>query len=344
MFTIPRSEIQTLVECPERAYATYREDGTGYTPTGTVTNITTLQGSALHKGGEVLFNGGVTAPWREAVAQTLLSLPEPHRTIRTTLIRRALLGWSLARYPQIISEYQPLGAEIPFTWEFAPGFRQPLRLDDILEHRTTASLAIFDFKTAGSPDLNWTERKKNSKQTHLYVKALKEVAKDLHKHVGGIIYDCIEIGKWDNKKSIMKSPFVTGYKKGKIISPKSSYGATVEDLTVWSDDRWLQWAKETKALEGLYWTTGLLTPNESQLERTHLATIETVKNYEVKLNIVKNSLNPRAEANIQFDRNPEECLKFGWDYACPFYGRCWKGEKLDFETFEPRKNHHEPES
>jgi hypothetical protein len=339
---ISRSEIGTIISCQERAYATYREDGTGYTVSGAEANITTLQGQALHDGGQIIFDQGPQSNWKDKVTERLSILPEPHRTIRTTLIRRALLGWSIKRYPEIIREWKPLGAEVPWKWEFAPGFRQPLRMDDLMEHRSHAGLAIFDFKTAGSPDLNWTERKKNSKQTHLYIKALKDVS---GRHVSGMMYDCIEIGKWDNKKEIHKSPFVLGYQnKSGTVSHKYVYGAPIVDLTLWDDDKWLEWALKSNALEGLYWNTGLISPPDDQLIRTHEATIIQVQDWALKLAKVNNSIDPRAEANRQFQRNDEACLTYGWELKCPFYHRCWKGHKIDAETFEPRKNHHEPES
>jgi hypothetical protein len=336
---ISRSEICTIDECEEKAYAEFREDGTGHVPAGASSNLTTLQGIALHKAGELIFNEGLNSNWAEAISTVFSSLEEPFRTIKTTLIRRAMLGWTLERYPTITSEWQPLGAEIPFKWEFAPGFTQPLRLDDIMEHRSHGGLAIFDFKTAGSPDLNWTKRKANSKQTHLYLKALKSVAPE--RHISGMMYDCIEIGKWDNKKNVQKSPFVMGYKnKSGKISPKHAYGSTIVDLCSYSDDAWLKWALETNALDGLYWTTGLINPNDAQLDRTAEATATQAMDWAIKLKKVENSIDPRAEANKQFARNPEACLQFGWEYACPFYKRCWENQKLDAETFEPRRNHH----
>jgi len=341
---ISRSEIVTISECEEKAYATYREDSTGYVPAGADSNITALQGSALHKGGEILFTQGPTGPWREAIHDELAGLPEPHRKIRTTLIRRAMLGWILKRYPQIISEWKPLGAEVPWKWELAPGIHQPLRMDDLMEHRSHGGIGIFDFKTAGAPDLNWKLRKEHSKQTHLYVKALQDVTRASGKFVSGMMYDCIEIGKWDSKRELMKSRFTTGYrsKGGNTISPKWSYGATVVNLCEWTDDQWLEWIEAHKGLNDCYWTTGLILPPSESLERTQSATIVKVQNWQIKLNVVKNSLDRRLEANIQFDRNPDACLTYGWELKCPFYYRCWKGSKLDAKTFEPRKNHHEP--
>src|SRR5688572_9859596 len=101
-----RSEIVTLDECPMKAYSTYREDGHGYVAAGADANISALQGQALHEGGKCIFDHGPDSDWRNAVANALKDLAEPHRTIRTTLIRRALLGWSRLRYPQINAEWK----------------------------------------------------------------------------------------------------------------------------------------------------------------------------------------------------------------------------------------------
>lgn len=342
MEEISRSEIVTIDECEQKAFKTYREDGHGWVPAGSGANITALQGNALHKGGERLFNEGVDSRWRDDVADALAGLPEPHRTIRTTLIRRSLLGWSIVRYPQVISEWKPLGAEIPFKWEFTPGIAQPLRMDDILEHRATQGLGIFDFKTAGSPDLNWATRKANSKQTHLYIKALKDVVPN--RHVMGMMYECMLIGKWDNKKEIHKSPFVTGYMKNGKVTPKWVYGSETVDLCSYSDEKWLEWAHKNELLDlqkqELYWNTDLILPSDEDLMQTQEATGTQAIEWFVKLNRVKNSTDPEWEAKKLFPRNPDACLTFGWEHACPHYGRCWKGHQLDLETFEPRKNHH----
>jgi hypothetical protein len=342
LFDISRSEIEAITDCEERAYAAYREDGHGYSPSGWQENIPTLQGIALHDGGQEIFTNGLGGNWRELLEARLYFLPEPHRTIRTTLMRRALLGWTIKRYPQIIQEWKPLAAELPFKWELSPGFRQPLRMDDIMEHRDHGGLAIFDFKTSGGPDLNWTARKKISKQTHLYIKALQEVAPD--RFVSGMMYDCINIGKWDNKLNVHKSPLVTGYQKNAKIKAKWVYGADRVDLCGWSDDDWLKWILEEKALDDLYWTTGLILPSPEDLERTKQSTITQIQDWSIKLNRVKNSPDPRSEANKLFIRNPEACLQYGWDHACEFYNRCWKGHRIDPETFSPRLDHHKSDA
>ncbi len=338
-----RSEIVTLDECPMKAFRTYREDGHGYVPAGADTNISAVQGIALHKGGEMIFNQGPDSPWREEVEKSLEGLTEPHKTIRTTLIRRALLGWSRLRYPQIAAEWKSLSSEVPWKWEFAPNLFQPLRLDDLMEHRETGSYGIRDLKTAGSPDLNWTERKRISKQTHLYLRALQSVVRP-GTFVAGIIYDVLVTGKWDDKKGFHKSPFVTAYSKGGKISPKwLGVGCKVEDLTGISDDQWWEWAQATGALNELYWTTELILPDDAQLVQTQEATSVQMLDYMVKLKRVENAIDPEAEAKRQFARNPDACLKFGWEHKCPHIGRCWKGHLLDRESFEPRKDHHQVE-
>jgi len=32
-------------------------------------------------------------------------------------------------------------------------------------------------------------------------------------------------------------------------------------------------------------------------------------------------------------------LKYGWEYACPYYDHCWKGFEFD-EKFAARVDHH----
>lgn len=339
-----RSEIVTEDLCPTKAYQTYREDGTGYVPAGSYENLTTLRGTAGHKGTELFFNKGENSEWREVIADQFRKLDEPHRTINTTLIRRAVWVWSLDKFPQMNAEWKPLGAEVPFKWQFVPGLFQPLRQDQLFEHRENGSIITYDFKFTGSPDLNWTERKKISKQTHLYIKALKDVLPD--KHIAGMVYQCIEIGKWDDKRGIHKSPFVTGWqtKTGKV-TPKWAYGYEHADLCVYSDEKWLEWARKSNALEGLIWSTDIILPSDDDLIRTQEATGTQMLDYAVKLARVENSMDKQAEARKLFQRNDEACLKFGWGHVCPHYNRCWKGHQLDLETFEPRKDHHavEPE-
>jgi hypothetical protein len=334
-----RSEIVTLDECPLKAYQTYREDGHGYVPTGQDANLSALQGIALHKGSETIFNHGPDSDWRQQVSSVLLPLDEPHRTLRTTLVRRALLGWSLLRYPQISAEWKSLSSEVPWKWELAPNLFQPLRLDDFMEHRETRALGIRDLKSAGAPDLNWTERKRISKQTHLYLRALQEVVGQ-RAFVAGIIYDVLVVGKWDNKTGVLKSPFVTGYTKNGKVSPKWVAGSQTTSLLDLTDDEWLQWAQSTNALDGLYWTTELILPDQAQLVQTQEATATQLTDYRVKLKRVENSLDKWSEAKKQFPRNPDACLKYGWEHKCAFIGRCWKGHQLDAEAFEARKDHH----
>lgn len=337
---ISRSEIGTVIGCETEAWETYRRDQTGYVPNDPFNMIDALQGIAGHKAGEILFNIGIDGPWREAIADTLSVLPPPHNHIRTTLIRRAFLWWTIKRLPQLTAEWKPLGAEIPFKWEITPGFWQPLRIDDIMEHREHKGLLIYDFKFSGKPDLNWIERKKNSLQTKLYIKALQDVTRPLNRHVSGMMYECIEVGKWDDKKEIHKSPFVLGYEKNGKVQPNWVAGSKPVDLTEYDDEKWLKWAQGTQAVDECIWNTGIILPNDEELIRNQESVGRRVIDWAIKLKEIDNSVDPVATARSILTRNDEKCLQFGWGHACEHYGKCWQGHQLDLDSFKQREDHH----
>ena len=353
MTLISRSAIVTRKQCETKRYRTYEFRGTGIVPKDftrkadddvNLASLPKVRGAIFHSISLAIVEGAEKSDWVDLLAHEALVLPDAIRAQQTTLIRRAMLGWDLIRGPWWRTHFDVISAEKEWIWQLTPTIGQPLRLDKILRRKDDGFLGIFDYKTMGAIDPNWIQRHEISAQTHLYVQALKERSNEF---VLGICYDGVLIGKMKNGSQ--NSPFVQGYRTdGGKISPKWQYGREVVDLTQYDDDKWLDWIHhKAKMLEDLYVTSGFVNPPSAQLLHTKAATgraeeewAERIESVEVIRATYGEDSPEYATALSTLEKNDEQCLKYGVDYACPFVEQCWHGLPFD-ATFEPRKNHHE---
>lgn len=314
----------------------------GISPSTTIiSDLPKLRGQWLHQVAEAMFYG---REWREQLAESVKIIPdESLRDQQHALVRRAMIGWQLIRGKWYAEHFNPMSAEKEWLWDLGGGVQQPLRMDQIIRRKDDNALGILDFKTKSSVDANWVEKMKNDDQTLLYVQALKEKSGEW---VMGIVYEGVLIGKL--KDGMQQTPFVMGYQSratGKV-SPKYSAQTDKVSLVSWSDDDWLKWIQSHGMLNDLYTTTGFCNPSSQELVRNKVSTREAELRWEQTVKMldaieaIHGADSPEyLELHAQLlEKNPEACLKFGWDYACGYYRPCRLGHTL--EGFVPRVDHH----
>lgn len=336
--------------CEMKGYLTYYYRRTGVTPkdfpeqSGEVSMaaLPKVRGTIFHELSLAIVEGATSKDVHELLQHHASVLPSSVRASQTTLIRRAMLGWELVRGEWWRQHFDVVSAEDAWTWQLSPMIAQPLRMDKILKRKADGLLGIFDFKTLTSVDPNWSRRMMISDQTQLYVQALKEYSKSW---ILGMCYDGVVVGSM--RKGVQKSPFITGYLKNGVISAKWSAGSESVDLSDYSDAKWLEWMqKQPGTLEDLYCTTEFLNPPPIHLLHTKASMARAEEEFHYRVGIVEGIREAHGEDSDAYEqalglieKNPEQCFKYGVDFACPFVLQCWDGHKVD-DTFEPRKDHH----
>ena len=348
---VSRSAIVTRKQCEMKRYLQYEFRSTGiqvkdFVPLeqGTIGlgALPKVRGALFHEISLAIVEGASQIQWQKMLTEKATVFPSDIRKVQTTLIRRAMLGWEKFRGPYWKRHFDVISAEQAWQWHLSPRIVQPLRLDKILRRKDDGVLGIFDYKTMGSVDPNWIQRMELSDQTHLYVQALKEHSGE---HSLGICYDGVVIGKWS--KGWHRSPFVMGYMKNGQVVGKYSTGATAFDLCDYSDDAWWAWTEKAGIdVQELYPTTEFLNPPPAMLLHTKTATARKEEEWDDLVNVVEAAREKWGEQSMEYryllqgiEKNPEQCLKYGLDYACPFVAQCWRGLPFDSE-FEPRVDHH----
>lgn len=350
MITISRSAVVTRKTCEMKRYLNYHlrltpDQGVGGIVPREEASIKSalprLRGQILHATAEQIFLG---TDWKAFLHEQCAQLDASIRTEQETLIRRVLLGWTVVR-KEFVEDFTTVSSEAEWKWDMGHGVQQALRLDRVLRRKDDGTLAILDFKTMRAPDKNWIERMQNSEQTHLYIQALRERSTEW---VLGMIYEGLIIGALDDDNH-QKSPFVRAYqKKNGTLSPKYVPGAPTILTLDWSDAYWLAWMQEHQALNDLYCTTGPLLPPFAQLLSTKRSTAAAELRWYGKLSELQQDIDlygAESEETLMsrealIEKNPDACLKYGWEYACPYHRVCWEGAIPDEETFEPREDHH----
>lgn len=314
----------------------------GISPIGTIiSELPKLRGQWLHQVAEAMFYG---REWHTQLEESVKVIEDDDlRVMQHALVRRAMIGWQIVRGSWYAQHFIPISAEKEWEWDMGKGVTLPLRMDQIIRKKDDNALGILDFKTKSTVDANWVEKMKNDDQTMLYVQALKEKSNEW---VMGIVYEGILIGKL--KDGMQQTPFVMGYQSkstGKV-SPKYSAGTDKVSLVLWSDDDWLKWIRGHGMLNDLYTTTGFCNPSAQELVRTKISTREAELRWEDTVETIDHaekefgSDSPEVEElkAVLMEKQPEACLKFGWDYACPYYKVCRFGATM--EGFLPRVDHH----
>lgn len=350
MREVSRSAIVARKACEMKRYLAYEFRSTGVSPkdfkeTPTSVNLGALpkvRGAIFHAISLAIVEGATTKEWQELLTRQADVLPPSVKTVQSTLIRRAMLGWELIRGPLWRADFDVISAEQAWKWAITPTVYQPLRMDKILRRKSDNALGIFDYKTMGSFQPNWPRQMEISDQTHTYIQALKERSGEF---VLGMCYDGVIIGKM--YKGVQKSPFVTGYLKGGKMTDKWSAGAETVDLCAYSDDKWLEWIHDKLGkLTELYVTTGFINPPADLLLHTRASIGRAEEEWLDRVDVVEGIRKDHGEDSPEYavalgliERNPDNCFKYGVDYACPFVEQCWQGFNID-DDFEPRVNHH----
>lgn len=346
-----RSAMSTRKSCEMKGYLTYYYNTTGVTPKDFPTQsgeismsaLPKVRGTIFHELSLAIIQGATPKDVHELVEKDSAVFPSHIRSSQAALIRRAMLGWERVRGPWWREHFDVISAEDAWTWYLSPQIAQPLRMDKILKRKSDGLLGIFDFKTLTSVDPNWSRRMAISDQTHLYIQALKEYSQSW---ILGMCYDGVVVGSM--RKGVQKSPFVTGYLKANTMSPVWSAGSTTVDLSTYSDEKWLEWIlKFPGTLEELYCTTTFINPPPALLLHTKASMARAEEEFQHRVDIVETIRSTYGDPSDEYtqilgliEKNPDQCYKYGVDFACPFVRQCWDGYQLDPDEFEPRKDHH----
>jgi hypothetical protein len=349
MIKVSRTAISTRKGCEQQRYwmTEHTLAGAKQATRGIVSAIESESGAIvknrgkiLHEIAEMQFYG---KPWDKYVADAISIFPEHRQQIEHALLRRCMLGWNIIRGPHYLTNFTCMSAEKEWSWHLSEQISQALRMDKILRSVEDDALGIMDFKTLSGVDPNWIRRQQNSDQTFLYVQALKERSQE---YVMGIAYEGIIIGKW--KDGWQHSPFVMGYKdKAGKVWPKYGAGREKVSLVGYSDEAWLKWAQAADILKDQYVTTGFINPVPELLLQRKLSTgvaelkwfdkMEHLREVEAKCG---RSSDEWQHLQMQLvERNTDQCVKYGWEYACPYYKLCWDGID-DSGGYKERIDHH----
>lgn len=330
---VARSHITTRKQCNYKRYMATEVNGHGVQPLEGEwvkdEHLARTRGQLIHGMAQLEWQSGDWKSWLKNQCEQLFDAES--RAVHETLLRRSFMGWLLVRYPFYKDHFTLISAEKEWTWEVGGGLEIPMRMDTIIRRDDDWMPGIMDFKTMKSPDINWPYRMKHDDQTMIYVKALYE---KLNEPVMGICYEGLILGEW--KDGQQRSPLVMGYRNKKTgkISPKWAAGTDRVSLLDYTDEAWLEWMVKADALNDLYCTTGFCLPTYDQLERHKVATQVAELEWFGRMEQVKK----KPELVCTIERDPSQCLKFGWGHACPYYQHCWEGMGLD--AFEARKDHH----
>ncbi len=351
MIRVARSHITTRKKCETRRFLTTDINDGGVEPLEgewvSDRKLAVTRGQLIHSCAELKWRG---EDWASNLKQECEKLFAPDvRQLHETLIRRAFLGWLHCRYQYYLDHFDLMSAEKEWEWQVSDLLTIPLRMDKIVRKKDNQLLGIVDFKTMSSISINWVQRMHNDDQTHLYLQALKEKSGE---QVCGIAYEGIVLGKWESEDKVQKSPLVSGYQSNKTgkISAKWSAGSQLVSLLDYSDEKWMEWILKQDQLKELYPTTGFILPPNNQLVQTKNATIIGELNHydkvlqvnEAKSFYGADSLEYNNLIDELFERNSDDCLKYGWGHKCPFYQYCWEYKSLD--GFTKRTDHHNVET
>lgn len=345
LIQISRSAVVTRKLCPTKRWWGYHASHPDHPPetqVGGISPVTDRSGFAksrgiwLHHALEKAIRG---EDWIDPVMADIATAGlSPELTTQwQTLVRRATHGWMAVRGAILLADYTPISAEAEWEWSLSPFISQSMRMDQIWRRTSDGRLLIVDFKTLSRPDANWIERLRHSDQTHTYLQALTERTQE---QLLGLQYEGILLGSPDEKTGLQRSPFVSGYRSVRGLSPTYTPGSRSEALPdTMTDDEWRDWVTPT-VLANLYCTTGPLHPPSNQLLQTKAATAHAELQW---ADIVAQVEADPTKREALIERNADACLKFGWGYACPYMELCWSGFDLD-DTFAPREDHHAKES
>ena len=346
-----RSAISTRKSCEMKGYLTYYYSDTGVVPKDfpeksgevSMSALPKVRGTLFHELSLAIIQGATPKDITQLVDDGSKVFPSSIRSEQAALIRRAMLGWELIRGRWWREHFDVISAEDAWAWKMSPNVVQPLRMDKLLRRKSDQLLGIFDYKTLSSVDPNWPKRMEISDQTNLYIQALKEFSGEW---ILGMCYDGVVVGAM--KKGVQRSPFVLGFKKNGIVSAKWTSGCENVDLSTYSDEKWLEWIqKQPGTLEELYTTTEFLNPPPSVLLHTKASTARAEEEFNHRIQIVESIRSTYGEDSGEYssilgliEKNPDQCYKYGVDFACPFVFQCWHGHRIDPDTFDPRIDHH----
>ena len=107
MIEVSRSAIVTRKQCEMRRYRQYHFRRSGIQPRDFVEKGSTVglgalpkvRGAIFHNISLAIVEGAERKDWVELLNQQAALLPESIRSLQTTLIRRAMIGWEIIRGP-----------------------------------------------------------------------------------------------------------------------------------------------------------------------------------------------------------------------------------------------------
>lgn len=345
-------------------------------------SIPLLSGQAIHTAHSLLFQGKdidfvlarTLAEYRvEVENRGFASNPDTPRVMKeqASLFEGTIRMWAKTRLPMILEEYELVSTEEQWFWNYWPGLVEPIRMDVIVRRKDDQLLHIIDFKGANHPDDSWMRKHELSRQTVLYLLALKERYQE---PVGGIMYEGIVRGSWrkDTAKGspwygmkIQNSPYIYGYKlDGEIPQYQTAYTnrkgykkvRSYDEMSMenWIDTVMLNNGDQSIKPEDLFIVMPPISPSPWELEslRKQIAIAELKWHAELEdyYKVVdaygEDSKEARDYLDLFAPQHTEQCSKYGEEYLCQMHrdmgGPCFNEGAMPLEdgAFRERESHH----
>lgn len=389
---IDRSRVETRENCPRKRYLNYdytdSNSGGVWTPgdvevalghTGLEPEeqaLPLLSGIAIHAAHARLLAGeklevviaDILGGYKAEIAERgLLNIDVTKAVIaqQAALLEGMLRLWAHERMPRILEEYEVVSIEEAWRWELYPGLVQTIRMDVILRHRATGVLFILDYKSVKFPSDIWFDKFEHSKQTCLYLQALKERTQE---EVGGILYEGLVKGAfrqdtarnspWYGQK-IQQSPYTIAYKLGSEVGSiyqtdytnKKGYQKvqTFEEMSMkdWVEHWMLSGADGMENPSNLFIAVPQIMPPAAELLQEKQQTIDEELKYLDQLGtyreIHQGTASDERYLNLFAPFRKSHCYQYGQEHKCQFLSVCFNqgAQPLLDGGFRVRRPHHD---
>lgn len=366
-----RSHVACRRECPRLQYLTYYADGTGYESSSV--NVEQSTGTLLHAAVASIMDHlrtTDTLPSEAVVAASLTKAVAEYRAevgergfdldtvgdMKIELLRQSALveglvrAWVAVRLPELHTHYRVLAVEEEWEPDLGDDIVCMMRIDAVLEDRSTHETWPIELKTTGYTDDRWLEKWRYDTQTLMHAWAAEE---HYGRPCGGVKIEAFYKGykgKDSEGSVIYHSPLVRGYlKRGNPPFDEDEFSWDKanarrkgwEGINVWEHMSMRDWVQLLPAdtLRGQLFAVDVYR-NEGEVEDWIARTV--VEQREIREAVS----NPDVDwlPRVFPARMDSWCFQNMYRRKCRFLPVCWEGiEPGESDLYRVRMPHHSTE-